>query len=170
MHVWNEQISQCYPELMDGVGGALDMVFVKAHDTSKMTEQDLKGIRRTETLRYGNNGQTPIPSSVSPRLVNSKYVALTTAHSLEERVLKVLEKKISWEEQPEGIRKQNSRGDWYTTNPRPIKRNKNSFPTTVVAHLARDEFHLEKNKGSKTISRILHLRKWQLRKRWSRIL
>ncbi len=35
------------------------------------------------------------------------------------------------------------------------------FPTAVVAHLARDEFHLEKNKGSKTITIIRRLRQWQ---------
>jgi hypothetical protein len=161
MQVWVEQISQCFPEVDDGVGDVLDMVLVKAHGATKMSPQDIKGIQGQETLQSSDHGQTPRPSLVKPRLRNSKYVVLTTSHSFDERVLKVLTKRIVWEEQPAGIRKQNAKGEWYTTKPKAIMRSTAPFPTAVVAHLARDEFHLEKNKGSKTITIIRRLRQWQ---------
>jgi hypothetical protein len=158
---WVREASSCFRKSSNGeVTNDLDCVLLKAHGTFSFAKEDLMNICAKE-IEHEDDAGVPLPSTLKPRLSNSKFFVLTTSHSFESKVLKPLQRRRSWTFQPEGERKRNRKGEWYTTSPRSMTRSTNSFPLAVVALQMRDEFHMEKNAGSSSITALRHLMKWQ---------
>ena len=124
LKVWMDEGAACFPPLEQQ--NPFQMQLMKAHGAESLRPDQLYLLRvKRGRSRVDNTGH-PIPPHLEAQLANSRCIVLTTSHSFASRVQELLMQKYA-------------------------DSNSARFFSAVVALAIRDEFHVEKNQGSKSI-------------------
>ena len=167
---WRREWTACYEDddnLVTKKSNPFKMLLVTGHDSVKTSDPVYLHASRTRLLAHveqlsSNDNRAP---TWQPRVENSQVLCLTTSDSFVKQVLEKFKSTHTYRwTPPPGTRKDPKTGRDVPTKPRERTQDY-SYSPVVFASVWRDESHLEKNRGVKTIGK-LELPFWKVSRRW----
>jgi len=154
MKVWLDEGRACFPEKRN----PFKIEVIRAHKIS-LSDEQLQLVRADRDIMELDPDGTPVVPMIYPTVDNSRCFILTTSHSFEAKIKKI----FTFQDEnivrppPQTIREPRT-GQTRQRQPRPVTKQSRPFFQVIVGTVIRDECHLERNEGSKTITTLKNIR------------
>lgn len=144
LKVWEDEAAACFTP----VDNVFHIEVWKAHGNSSLTDAQVKALKGGYSNKQSNvddAGRLCIPR-LGVKTTHSRYMILTTSHSVQSRVVNAFMHKRQINRSPD------ARGRARVPLESPL------FFNAVIGMIVRDEFHLERNETSATIQALKNIR------------
>lgn len=150
INVWLEEWNLCFPRGQN----PFHMEVIRAHKYD-LSPQELQLVIADRDEKKMDNSGTPTVPEIYPTVNNSRCFILTTSHSFESK----LKKRLTFQDEnrilPPPVTSRNPKtGQARQRQPKQVVTKSQPFTRIVIGTVLRDECHLERNEGSKTITTL----------------